>query len=62
MHNIDNNFFAHAWATMISNKAAADQPMTAEQSQVVTKNFSTVAWFKLLFGTVVDNQCTEKCM
>ena len=45
----------------MANKAAIQNPMTAEQSQNQTSNFSTVMWFASMFGTNIAADCTETC-
>lgn len=55
------NFSAANWALEMANKAAIQNPMTAEQSQNQTSNFSTVTWFASMFGTNIAADCTETC-
>lgn len=58
MH-IPESFSTQAWVNEIANKAAAQSPMSAEESKQITKDFSVTAWFSKMFGTNIAADATE---
>lgn len=58
MH-IPESFSTQAWVNEIVNKAAVQNPMTAEESKKMSKDFSTAEWFSKMFGTNIAADATE---